>query len=312
MKRRNLTPKTKKKRRTKSDMAAVKQMVKEKTESLEKYWPLTLRQIYYQLVADNTVSNKPSEYGMISKKLTDMRNDGEVSWDIMEDRTRREVTKRKFLEKADFIRVELGLFMKYYNRCLIQRQEKYVELWTEKDALSSVFVGIADNYCVTTVVCKGQLSTTFLKRYADRAKKAVGKGQKPVIIYGGDLDPSGWKIPISIEDRLWEEHDINVTIDRFALNPSQIEEYRLPQSPDAFKSKDPNAKEYKKEFGETAVELDALKPADLENLIKTALSKHLDLESMEKEREIQTAEREEIKELRRIIISTIEKERISL
>ena len=48
----------KRKRRSKTDMAAVKQMVIETTESLKSYWPLTLRQIYYQLVANNTIETE--------------------------------------------------------------------------------------------------------------------------------------------------------------------------------------------------------------------------------------------------------------
>lgn len=62
--------------------------VKEVLENLKKYWPLTLRQVYYQLVAQGVIANKVSEYGMLSKLLKYARLDGKVGWDVIEDRLR--------------------------------------------------------------------------------------------------------------------------------------------------------------------------------------------------------------------------------
>lgn len=58
-------------------------------KDIEKYKPLTLRQIYYQMVGKGFIPNKQTEYQMLSKLLTNARYDGFIDWDIMEDRSRR-------------------------------------------------------------------------------------------------------------------------------------------------------------------------------------------------------------------------------
>ncbi len=282
------------------------------TENLKNYWPLTLRQIYYQLVAAGYIENEEKAYKKLSSITTKMRNQGELSWAVMEDRTRQAVQKIKWAAKEEFIRQQLNQFLRGYSRCLVQQQENYVELWTEKDALSRIFEDVGVPYCVVVVVCKGHPSTTLIKEYADRAAEAVLRGQKPVIVYGGDLDPSGWQIPRSIRNRLANDQDIFIQLDRFALNPNQILKYNLPNNPNAMKWTDSNAKAFAKIYGETAVELDALNPKDLENEIRSALERHLDMSSINFERMIDNREREELRVLREQVIQSIEKQGISL
>lgn len=53
---------------------------------LEAYKPLTLRQIYYQLVSRGIIENKVSEYTMLSNLLKWARLDGYISWDDIKDR----------------------------------------------------------------------------------------------------------------------------------------------------------------------------------------------------------------------------------
>ena len=58
-------------------------------EELRPYWPLTLRQIYYQLVARELIGNCRNEYQRLSRLLTKARLDGLVQWAAIEDRSRR-------------------------------------------------------------------------------------------------------------------------------------------------------------------------------------------------------------------------------
>ena len=64
--------------------------------------------------------------------------------------------------------------------------------------------------------------------------------------------------------------------------------------------------EYVRRYGEVAVELDALDPATLTAEIKTALERHLDVETMDAEREVEVRERDGLKALRRDVIGFIE------
>lgn len=278
------------------------------TDNLRDYWPLTLRQIYYQLVAAGHIENNSNRYKALSTICSDMRKDGLLSWSVMEDRVRRVSAKRGWQNVEAFIASELDNFLRpdFYSRCLVQQIDRYVELWVEKDALSRIFEDVAWSYCVRVVTCRGQVSTTFLKDYADRALDAIDRGQHPVVVYGGDLDPSGWRIPLAAQETLFRDFGVDVEFDRFALNPEQIEKYRLPHNPDALKWTDSNVKEYVRRYGKVAVELDALDPATLTAEIKTALGRHLDAEAMDAEREIQERERAAVKTVRRQVTGFLE------
>ncbi|MDY0039941.1 hypothetical protein [Desulfofustis limnaeus] len=290
----------------------IKEQIGEISESLRDYWPLTLRQLYYQLVAKEIIDNNEVQYQRLSRITTAMRNKGEMSWAVMEDRSRTTTEKYRWADMSDFIREQLDNFLVDYQRCLVQHQENYVELWCEKDALARIFERVGLPYCVKIFLCKGHPSATTLKDYADRAKAALRRRQMPVIVYGGDLDPSGWQIPVSISDRLMRDHGVYVKLDRFALNPEQVYQHRLPHNPDALKWTDPNAAKYVKLFGRLAVELDALHPATLEKEIRAALARHLDVEGMLEEQSIQAREITELAKVRTTVIKAIESAGIAI
>jgi len=100
---------------------------------LAAYWPLTLRQVYYRLVAAGVIANTRSKYNDLSKVIKQMRLDAMLPWEAMEDRVRRVSTKRGFEDADTFIARELRWFLSGYSRCLVQGQENYVEVWCEKD-----------------------------------------------------------------------------------------------------------------------------------------------------------------------------------
>ena len=266
---------------------------------LNDYWPLTVRQVFYQAVKDGYISSNVNEYRKVSRDLTKLRRADILPWHTITDRTRRLIDKRGYTDLEEHIRAYSHGLFNCYDRCLVQNQKYYIELFTEKDALSQIFEDVAWPYCVRVVVCRGQISATFLKGYSDRASIAISKGQEPIIIYLGDLDPSGWAIPRSIISKLVEYHDLGITLIRAALNPKQISEFDLPQFFDAIKKTDPNYKEYFKVHGNTAVELDALHPAALTEIIENSLRDVLDLEDMDCQRGIEAEERKKLKRLER-------------
>jgi len=75
--------------------------------NLRDYWPLTLRQVYYQLVSQGVIENTVSEYGMLSKLLKYARLDRFISWDTIGDRLREAKLNRGWEDKDHFIQTEL-------------------------------------------------------------------------------------------------------------------------------------------------------------------------------------------------------------
>lgn len=267
---------------------------------MDEYWPLTVRQVFYQLVAGLLIENSQNSYKKVSVALTKLRRLGIVPWGIIEDRTRRLTEKKGDADLETYIRRYTSGFFNGYDRCLVQNQENYVEIFTEKDALTRLIEDVAWVYCVRIVVIRGQISATFLQDYADRAKKAISNGRHPVILYFGDLDPSGCRIPISIVSKLATQHDLKaggVTLDRIALNRAQVDEYKLPHSFDSIKIKDPNYEWYVKKYGRLAVELDALHPEKLQTLVKYGLGRHLDIEDMKMQQGVEAKERDKLERL---------------
>jgi len=85
---------------------------------------------------------------------------------------------------------------------------------------------------------------------------------------------------------------------RCALTPEQVAAYSLPRSPDALKLTDTRAKKYMARFGDLAVELDAIAPPALEELVRESIKRHLDLSQFNRELAAQTAERAHLGDLR--------------
>lgn len=279
--------------------------------SLQQYTPLTVRQVFYQLVKAELLKNSQAEYKNISKDLGLLRHACLVDWNDIEDRSRRITAKRGWTSMDEYINYFVNSFQpEYYSRCLIQTQPKMVEVWIEKDALSTIVESITWPFCLRMVVARGHSSKSFKKLYVERAEAAMRAGKQPVILYLGDLDPSGIEC-FEAAQRSFENdfHLHGVKYKRIALNPDQISAYNLPSSLDAIKETDPNYLKYKKRFGRVAVELDALHPEDLQNIVRSAIEQELDLDEISAQKEIEIIEREKLitakHEVKRVLVETL-------
>lgn len=280
--------------------------VVEIVNTLEDYWPITLRQIYYQLVAAGHIKNMGSAYGRLSQLVKQMRLSGQLPWEIMEDRGRRVSDKRGWEDHQEFIEQEVDSFLEGYSRCFVQGQERYVEIWCEKDALSKIFERVAWPFCIRAVTCRGYQSVTFLDNYRRRALAAQERGQVPVILYFGDLDPSGVQMFEATKQTLEDEMKLSgVEFQRIALTPAQVKKYALPVDPQAVKLTDRRYKSYVWRFGMVAVELDALHPKILTKMAVEAVESQFDMILFEEQQEMEKTEREHLAEIKDKIIAEI-------
>ena len=244
---------------------------------------VTLRQLYYQLVARDIIPNKVSEYRKLSTLLTDARYNGKIDWDAIEDRTRIPKIPNTFIDIQDLLRTA----SRSYQLDRWEEQNYYVELWTEKDAISSVISPITTKYQVPVVVCRGYASASAMYESAQRFDSEKTK----IILYLGDHDPSGLDMDRDIQERL-NEFGADVKVIRIGLTQEQIKKYNPPTNP--AKITDPRAREYIFNYGNTSWEVDALRPEVLQKLIEESILKYLDLKKYE---QVQQKEREDIKEM---------------
>jgi len=273
-------------------------------EELSAYKPLTLRQVYYQLVGKGLIENKVSQYNMLSALLKWARIDGYISWNDIEDRVRAYHDLSGWHNSDNFIEASLRSFLKGYRRDLLQSQKKYLEIWIEKDALSTIFTRVAGDYTVPVVVCRGFSSVSFLNEFKGRLKRL--KEKEPLMLYFGDFDPSGVEMLEAMKITLKDELGVNgITFKRIALLKNDIVKYRLPHNPDALKKTDTRAKKHIEAYGELAVELDALRPDILEGKIKHALEKEIDMKMFNKEFKEYKQELKRVKEKKEYIMKAL-------
>ena len=256
--------------------------VKEILKELREYIPLTLRQIYYQLVGKGYIENKVSEYGMLSNLLKWARIDGHISWEDIEDRVRAFHDLTGWSDSEEFVDASLRHFLSGYRRDLLQTQDKYIETWIEKDALSSIFIKVAKPYTIPVVVCRGFSSISFLNEFRERLKYHQDK--QAVMLYFGDFDPSGMEMLEAMKTTLTDELGIkDIELKRIALSKEDIFTYELPHNPNALKHSDSRAARHLEQYGELAVELDALRPDVLEQKIRAAIETELNINMLNKE-----------------------------
>jgi len=260
---------------------------------LRDYWPLTLRQIFYQLVSRLLIPNKQGQYKALSAALSRARKEGVIPWEAIEDRTRPLYGSAGWGSAASFLHHNLEALPDFYHRNLMWSQDCYIELFVEKQALITPFERAAGQYHLLVNMGRGYSSTTVIKEMADRLETAVDGGYDPVILAFSDLDPSGVDLVDNLS-RQFLDFDLEPEVQRVALIFDQVEEYDLPHDPDALKMTDARAKHFIEEYGQYAVELDALSPAMLEELVRGAVESRIDRDSLEEQIEIEAEERETI------------------
>jgi hypothetical protein len=222
---------------------------------------ITLRQLYYRLVAAQVIENSQASYKRLVALLTRARKAGEFPTDAFCDLTREPVTPGCWADLPSFLEA-VG---RSYRRDPWQSQERRPEVWVEKEALATVFAPICRRYGVTLQVCRGYPSVTCL------VEAAAGTDR---ILYFGDFDPSGQDIPRSIQEEMRETWGADVSLDLIALTAGQIEEHHLPPAP--AKGTDSRTPGFVAAHGAGTVELDALPPEVLEQLIVEAIEREIE------------------------------------
>lgn len=293
--------------------------VKEIVDDLKDYWPLTLRQIHYRLVEKRPdwkkgsvktsapYKNQYGHYQDLSNVLKWMRIHEVIPWEALTDRTRRVSEKRGYEDLEDFIDRSIYWFLKGYDRCLVQSQDIYLEIWIEKDTATSIIEDVADPYCLRVVTRRGYNSVTAEADYYRRAQEAIDKGRKPVVLYFGDFDPSG-KDMLRASLRTLEEHMglKQIEVITAALTEDQVQD--LPPKPEAAKKRDPRYKGYVSQYGTSAWELEALHPRDLQRIAKEAIENTLDMEMFQTELEREQLDKNKLNGFRDGIVSFLKKE----
>ena len=266
-------------------------LIESAKQILAAYHPMTLRQVYYQLVSQQIINNSEAEYNRLSRALVVARKEGFIPWEWIEDRLRQPRGVSMWRDLPEYIEVILYS----YRKDIWEEQPNYLEVWLEKQALSAVFEEVLEEYGITLNVGRGYDGWSSIYEAAKRYRVREMNGQDVTILYFGDLDPSGADMPRSLEERLgfFESYP---EIVRCALTFDDVERYNLPPAP--AKKGDTRSKEFIRRYGDIAVELDALPVEILRQRIKNAIERRLDFEAFQ---EVLSEEEAEITRLRNVL-----------
>jgi len=259
------------------------EIVAKTNEVLSEYTgKLTLRQIYYRLVAVLMIENKVSAYNQLSRMLVKARERGVVDYTRIEDRVRRvEGSDGVFDNPNEYFEAVIRSMERQINsydanRTMWTSQPRYVEVWTEKDALAGVLVDITRLFKVPLCVARGYSSFTFVMDAVKRFKEADDDGKKLIILYFGDFDPSGEDMVRDLRDRITRYSGLDITIRKVALTQELIDEFQLPPAP--MKESDTRRASFIAKYGDVGVvELDALPPDELRRIVIDAIENEVDM-----------------------------------
>lgn len=226
-----------------------------------KGYQLTLRQLYYQLVAAGVIKNTIKEYENLVYLVNRGRLAGEIDWMAITDRSR----LLSGQEHSTSPKQALTALAATYRIDKWKTQENYVEIWIEKEALLDIIGEVAADLDVHYMSSRGYFSTSALYEASLRFKAKAQAGKQSHVLYLGDHDPSGIDMMRDIEDRLLM-FGSGVQFKTIGLTQEQIELYKLPPSP--AKISDSRYSSYVAKFGKQSWELDALGPEIIQDITR--------------------------------------------
>jgi hypothetical protein len=248
--------------------------------------PMTVRQVFYQAVVHNLVHKTELGYGRVWADTKTMRLSGELPYEWLEDNTRAEIRPTTYNSPAE----ALDDAAEGYRKSLWTNADSCVQIWLEKDALSSIVSDVTWGYDVPLMVARGFSSLSFLYAAAQQLEEI----DVPAHIYHlGDYDPSGVAAGESIETALREmAPNANIIFERIAVTPRQIRQWRLPSRPT--KKSDTRAAR----FGDDeSVELDAIAPDRLRAIVRQAIERHMPPQQLQKLKAAEAREKRTITKL---------------
>jgi len=247
--------------------------------------PLSVRGVFYRVMSTGAVEKTEKAYNAVQREALKLRRTGRLPYEWIVDGTRWNVKSPSWssIEEA------LDDAAASYRRALWRDQDVYVEVWSEKEAISSIVSPITDAWDVPLMIARGFSSESFLWSTAATIRAVA----KPTIVFNlGDHDPSGVAAWAHVQAKLRDfAPDVDITFRRLAVTPAQIGELGLTTRPT--KASDSRSKTFTGE----SVEVDAIPTSVLRPIVRAAIEAHIDQHALALTRSVEASERRWLTEL---------------
>lgn len=230
----------------------------------EDYLPLTIRQVFYRLVARYFFPKTEQDYKRLGEVINRGRRGGYIPWNNIRDDGTTLHELQTFADADDWLdekRNEAQGFMLDRQ----QGQPKRLFVICEAMGVAPMLAGIANQYGVGVRSSGGFDSVTTKRSFA------VELAMYPAteILHLGDFDPSGVHIFSSLRDDVlafFPHHSDGPLpiFTRLAVTPAQIAAYGLPTAP-------PKGTDQRSFDGNETVQLESLDPKDLTQILRDAI-----------------------------------------
>lgn len=193
--------------------------------------PLTVRQVFYSLVASYGYDKTEKAYARLCEHLVRARRAGYIKFEDLRDDGVNTTGGFGFASPKHFVD-SMVYQANEYERDVQRGQDVYVELWCEAEGMMPQLERAVEMYTVPVYSSGGFLSVTATY---ETAKRALERSVPTVLLHIGDYDPSGESIFTALaEDVAAFVNDRGgepVIPRRVALTEWQVEHHNLPTSP---------------------------------------------------------------------------------
>jgi len=263
--------------------------------NLRSYWPLSIRQIHYQLLNSPPLKQTPkqskfdaehyryknddSSYDSLVDLLTSARYHGQISMSCIDDPTRPQKTHGGWMSVADFVAWEVGKFLTGFHRDRQQDQLRHLEVFGEKNTLYRMLERACSQYYVPFSIGRGFCSIPV---WRDMAKRFHTSGrERMTLIIVSDHDPEGLELADDAIRSL-ELHGVPVDGHRIAVTREQIDDLGLAADFNPAKESSSRFKAFVERTGDNKTwEVEALPPDYLVDQVKAAIEANMDMEIFE-------------------------------
>ena len=270
-------------------------LLKDVGEVLEQYaeqLPLTLRQIFYRLVAAYGFEKTENAYERLGETINRARRGRLIAFNAIRDDGMVARWPQEFLSADEFWQM-VNETVEDFSLSAQDGQRQYVEVWVEAAGMvPQAFEAVNPKYGVPVFSSGGFDSTTA--KY-DAARRFLERDRPTVVVHVGDYDASGIA--------LFESARADVTafyadlgglkppeFVRAAVTPEQIDRFQLPTAP-------PKKTDRRSAFTDTrTVQAEALPPDVLQAEILAAVAPLFDEEVLQRQRERSKREHEQLLE----------------
>ena len=215
----------------------IRQLIKDEIAKRGNRKFASTRAIYYFLGAKNEIPLTERGYKALNALTVDMRKRGEIPWGyfpVLRGANGRGAST--YQDPESFFDMYKNWFLnsaRYYHLPRWLYQSYHVEVWVEKVGLLPDVERAVQGLDIQCRSVGGFPPWEFVYDNIDSIKEYMNDRRKDsqfVVLYLGDLDPSGRDIPRQLKESL-EFFNLDVDLEWVGITPEHVERYGLPQIP---------------------------------------------------------------------------------